>query len=343
MFLFKFDFVVVNFEPDPRVPLIPGRPFLRSAKSLVDHFEDTLTLRHDDDIMIFKADASKLNKYSVNSIDVCDYTFDDFVKTFVSDSSSSFPPNKEYDSFWEEVDEFLAIDTIPISEIDDSYFDSEGDTIFLNNLLNDEPLIPPDKVKKKIELIIDDPLKPELEEFLPDFESFSFDTIEEMSGNPTYRPNFSYPTYEAFNFDHSDETSRGSTTSHAFISLPEYESFCFDESECVMEKCFKPEYERFSFDLEVDHDPGGMLKNESLNGNFIPSLPPGKIFKMSLNDKIHNFTIMKSIFDDDEFYMMVIMTFLPFITFGVSSVIRHSVGSEDVVFDPGIVFKSFQH
>jgi hypothetical protein len=63
---------------------------------------------------------------------------------------------------------------------------------------------------------------------------------------------------------------------------------------------------------------------------------------MSLNDKIHNSTIMKFSFDDDEFYMMVIMTFLPFVTFGVVSLIRHSVGSENVVFE-GIVSKSFHH
>jgi hypothetical protein len=183
---FPADFVVVNFEADPRVLLILGRPFLRTSKALVDHFEDTLTLRHDDDIMIFKADASKSKKHSVKSVDVCDYSFDDFVKTFVSESSPSFPPTKEYDSFWEEVDEFLAIETIPFSETGESYFDSEGDIIFLDNLLNDEPSIPPDKVKTKIELIIDNPLEPELEEFLPDFESFSFDTTEEMSGNPTH-------------------------------------------------------------------------------------------------------------------------------------------------------------
>jgi hypothetical protein len=277
---FPADFVVVNFEADPRVPLILGRPFLRTAKALVDHFEDTLTLRHDDDIMIFKADASKLKKYSVKSVDVHDYSFDDFVKTFVSDSSPSFPPTKEFDSFWEEVDEFLAIETIPISETDESYFDSEGDIIFLDNLLNDEPSIPPDKVKTKIELIIDDPLEPELEEFLPDFESFTFDTTEEISGNPTYRHDFSDTTYEAFHFDtdHSEETSRGSTTSHALITLPEFESFRFDESECKMEKFSKPEYESFSFDLEVDHDPGGVLKNESFKEKFIPNQPTRKEF-----------------------------------------------------------------
>ncbi|GKB30203.1 reverse transcriptase domain-containing protein [Tanacetum coccineum] len=35
-FPFLADFVVVNFEPDPRVPIILGRPFLRTAKALID-------------------------------------------------------------------------------------------------------------------------------------------------------------------------------------------------------------------------------------------------------------------------------------------------------------------
>ncbi|GJS42828.1 reverse transcriptase domain-containing protein [Tanacetum coccineum] len=42
---FTFEFVVVNFEPDPRVPIILGRPFLRTAKALIDLYEETLTLR----------------------------------------------------------------------------------------------------------------------------------------------------------------------------------------------------------------------------------------------------------------------------------------------------------
>lgn len=190
----------------------------------------------------------------------------------------------------------------------------------------------------EIEYVDDDPMEPELEEFLPDFESFTFDTTEEISGNPIYRPDFSNTTYKAFNFDidHSEETSRGSTTSHAFISLPEYESFRFDKFECEMEKFSKPEFESFRFDLDVDHDPVGVLKNENLNEKFIPSLPPGKDFQMSLIDKNHNSIIMKFSFDEDEFFKIVILTFLPFVTFGVVSLIRHSVGSEDVIFDPGI-------
>ncbi|GJW49859.1 reverse transcriptase domain-containing protein [Tanacetum coccineum] len=40
-------FVVVNFEPDPRVPIILGRPFLRTAKALIDLYEEKLTLKND--------------------------------------------------------------------------------------------------------------------------------------------------------------------------------------------------------------------------------------------------------------------------------------------------------
>ncbi|GKA01893.1 reverse transcriptase domain-containing protein [Tanacetum coccineum] len=44
-FTFLADFVVVNFEPEPRVPIILGRPFLRTAKALIDLYEEKLTLR----------------------------------------------------------------------------------------------------------------------------------------------------------------------------------------------------------------------------------------------------------------------------------------------------------
>ncbi|GKB49871.1 phospholipase-like protein [Tanacetum coccineum] len=44
-FTFLADFVVVNFEPNPRVLIILGRPFLRTAKALIDLYEEKLTLR----------------------------------------------------------------------------------------------------------------------------------------------------------------------------------------------------------------------------------------------------------------------------------------------------------
>ncbi|GJS41863.1 reverse transcriptase domain-containing protein [Tanacetum coccineum] len=44
-FHFPTDFVVVDFEADPRVPLILGRSFLRTSRALIDVYEGELVLR----------------------------------------------------------------------------------------------------------------------------------------------------------------------------------------------------------------------------------------------------------------------------------------------------------
>ncbi|GKD89194.1 reverse transcriptase domain-containing protein [Tanacetum coccineum] len=61
-FTFLADFVVVNFEPDPRVPIILGRPFLRTAKALIDLYDEKLTLRVGNDELVFYAEKSKKSK-----------------------------------------------------------------------------------------------------------------------------------------------------------------------------------------------------------------------------------------------------------------------------------------
>ncbi|GKA98715.1 reverse transcriptase domain-containing protein [Tanacetum coccineum] len=60
-FTFLADFVVVNFEPDPRVPIILGRPFLCTAKALIDLYEETLTLRVGKEELVYYADKSEKN------------------------------------------------------------------------------------------------------------------------------------------------------------------------------------------------------------------------------------------------------------------------------------------
>nr|GFC22881.1 reverse transcriptase domain-containing protein [Tanacetum cinerariifolium] len=47
-FTFPADFVVVDYESDPRVPLILGRPFLRTARALIDVHDEEMVL-HDGD------------------------------------------------------------------------------------------------------------------------------------------------------------------------------------------------------------------------------------------------------------------------------------------------------
>ena len=116
------------------------------------------------------------------------------------------------------------------------------------------------------------------------------------------------------------EALSGNPTSHPDLSIPVYEDFSFDTEETsrgiTTSLAFSspPEYESFQFDLEKDVSLGGDI----LIDDIFPSLPP-------------------KIFENEELILMVINIFLPFLTYAAVSPIRHSPGSEDVVFDPGIV------
>nr|GFC04337.1 reverse transcriptase domain-containing protein [Tanacetum cinerariifolium] len=57
-FTFLADFVVINYDIDPRVPFILGRPFLRTARALVDVYGEELILRDDDENLIFHTDST---------------------------------------------------------------------------------------------------------------------------------------------------------------------------------------------------------------------------------------------------------------------------------------------
>nr|GEX62397.1 reverse transcriptase domain-containing protein [Tanacetum cinerariifolium] len=55
-FHFPTDFVVVDFEADPRVPLILGRSFLRTGHALIDVYGEEITLRVNDESVTFNLD-----------------------------------------------------------------------------------------------------------------------------------------------------------------------------------------------------------------------------------------------------------------------------------------------
>nr|GFA38841.1 reverse transcriptase domain-containing protein [Tanacetum cinerariifolium] len=48
-FTFPANFVIVDSESDPRVPLILERPFLRTARALIDFYSEEMILRDDDE------------------------------------------------------------------------------------------------------------------------------------------------------------------------------------------------------------------------------------------------------------------------------------------------------
>ncbi|GJU84932.1 hypothetical protein Tco_1292478 [Tanacetum coccineum] len=62
----------------------------------------------------------------------------------VSTSSPTLTPFGDSDFLLEEVDAFLALEDDPTSsEVDHSYYDSEGDILLLEAFLNDDPSLPP--------------------------------------------------------------------------------------------------------------------------------------------------------------------------------------------------------
>nr|GEW34655.1 reverse transcriptase domain-containing protein [Tanacetum cinerariifolium] len=173
-FHFPADFIVVDFDTDPRVPLILRRSFLKTVRALIDVYGGELTLRVNDEAVTFNLDQTsryscKYDDISVNRIDVIDVACEEyaqevlrfldismsgnaipFLDPIVSNSSPTLTPFGDSDFLLEETDAFLAIEDDSISsEIDDSYYDSEGDILLLKQFLNDDPSppLPPKELK----------------------------------------------------------------------------------------------------------------------------------------------------------------------------------------------------
>nr|GEY41412.1 reverse transcriptase domain-containing protein [Tanacetum cinerariifolium] len=97
-FHFPTDFVVVDYVVDPRVPLILGRPFLRTERALIDVYGEELTLRVDDEAITFKVGQTSKYSYndvaSINRIDVIDVACEEYVQEVLGffDNSKSGNP-----------------------------------------------------------------------------------------------------------------------------------------------------------------------------------------------------------------------------------------------------------
>ncbi|GKG35130.1 reverse transcriptase domain-containing protein, partial [Tanacetum coccineum] len=98
-FYFPTDFVVVDFEADPRVPLILGRSFLRTDRALIDVYGEEITLRVNDKAVNFNLDqttrySSTYDDMSINSIDVIDVASEEYAQEvlgFFNNSSGGDP------------------------------------------------------------------------------------------------------------------------------------------------------------------------------------------------------------------------------------------------------------
>ncbi|GJS40995.1 reverse transcriptase domain-containing protein [Tanacetum coccineum] len=162
-FTFPTDFIIVDYESDPRVPLILGRPFLRTARALIDVYGEEMILRDGDERLILNmrhdtsSYSNKPQKESINMIDFCNVSYEDYLEdlfstnhlsgnsTPISDPIVSFSPTltslEESDLIWEEFEAYLASDSFPPGS-DDTDFDPEGDLHLIEELLNNDPSSP---------------------------------------------------------------------------------------------------------------------------------------------------------------------------------------------------------
>nr|GEX00642.1 reverse transcriptase domain-containing protein [Tanacetum cinerariifolium] len=170
-FHFPIDFAVINYVVDRHVPLFLGRPFLRTGRALIDVYGEELTLRVDDEAITFNVRQTSKYSYndvgSINQIDVIDVACEEYVHEvlgfsdnsmsgsptpasdlIISSSSTSFITFEGSDFILEEIETFLQTSD-ELSNLDDDYYDTEGDIFYLENFLNEDPShnLPPVKIK----------------------------------------------------------------------------------------------------------------------------------------------------------------------------------------------------
>nr|GEX33961.1 reverse transcriptase domain-containing protein [Tanacetum cinerariifolium] len=184
--------------------------FVKTKKALIDLFKGELTLRVGKEAITFNLDqtsrySANYNDMMTNRIDVIDMAceeysqevlgFSDVIASgnptpyydpIISTTSPTLTPFGESDFLLEEVDAFLALeDDLTSSEIDQSYVDTEGDILFLEAFLNDDPSLPPPnqgnylpQVQKELKIYeaksdkysIDEPPEVELKDLPPHLE-----------------------------------------------------------------------------------------------------------------------------------------------------------------------------
>ncbi|GKC95542.1 hypothetical protein Tco_1160984 [Tanacetum coccineum] len=153
--------LIVDYDVDPRVPLILGRPFLRTARALIDVHGEELTLRVNDEAITFK--VGHTSRYSrnyyyetVNQVNVIDVACEEYAQEVLrfSDSlmsgnptpsdpiiasySPSFTPFEGGDFILEEIETLLRTPD-ELSNLDYDYYDTKGDILYLEKLLNEDP------------------------------------------------------------------------------------------------------------------------------------------------------------------------------------------------------------
>nr|GEZ68305.1 hypothetical protein [Tanacetum cinerariifolium] len=97
-FTFLADFVIIDYESDPRVPLILGRPFLRTAHALIDVHREEMILRDGDERLTLniRHDTSSYSnqphKKSIIMINIYNDSYEDYLEDLFATNHLSGNP-----------------------------------------------------------------------------------------------------------------------------------------------------------------------------------------------------------------------------------------------------------
>ncbi|KAI3776249.1 hypothetical protein L1987_46022 [Smallanthus sonchifolius] len=138
-FVFPVDFMVLDMEADERVPIILGRPFLRTAKAIIDVFDGKISLRSGNEIVTFEIDRSMQHPsgsddysgpchsvYFVDSFILCVDQCIGFISG--ADLVSEGVDDEELDDESEEVEPTWVPETLELCEIRDESESKPVDT-----------------------------------------------------------------------------------------------------------------------------------------------------------------------------------------------------------------------
>nr|GEY31618.1 reverse transcriptase domain-containing protein [Tanacetum cinerariifolium] len=124
-FTFPADFVIVDYEIDPRVLLIMGRPFLRIARALIDVHREEMILRDSDERLTLNMRHDTLSysnqpqKESISMINIYDDLTEDFLKDLFETNHLSSNPT------------FSSRPNLTSPKVKDDVFDPDGVPLLL--------------------------------------------------------------------------------------------------------------------------------------------------------------------------------------------------------------------
>nr|GEV94035.1 reverse transcriptase domain-containing protein [Tanacetum cinerariifolium] len=129
-FTFLADFLIVDYESDPKVPFILGRPFLWTACALIDIHGEEMILRDGDERLTLNIRHDTLSysnqpqKESINLINVFNDSNEDFLKDLFSTNQPSGNPT------------FFSHPILTSPEVKNESFNPEGGNVLPEKLLD---------------------------------------------------------------------------------------------------------------------------------------------------------------------------------------------------------------